>query len=160
MKFSKRLAVVMTGCAAALGASSSYGSACLQQASNAELLNELARRLYVGGGGGGGGIGIGARANYGCDLYGDLRLGLIGPAGEEAKAEVTIRNGQTCGRQRDVLTQFKSRIGQVALIGVCDLYGDLQRFSLTPDGRIQRLQEVIIRNIDTCLRQADAMNRQ
>lgn len=129
---------------------------CLQQATNQELVNELSRRLYVGGGGGG----TGAQANYSCDAYGDLRLGLVGPTGEEAKADVSVRNVSLCSRQRDTLTQYRTRINGVSLVGVCDLYGDLIRFSLTTDGRLQKLSDVTIRNMDLCLKQADAMNQQ
>lgn len=141
----------------ALGVTTAEANVCLQQATNAELVNELSRRLH-GGGGGGGGFG-GAQASYMCDLYGDLQIGLIGLSGQEAKADVTIRNAGTCGRQRDVLSQFRSRINGVAVLGVCNLYGDLQRFSMTTEGRIQPLSEITIRNMETCLRQADAMNK-
>jgi hypothetical protein len=158
MKFGTKALGLLMAAGSLLGASSAQANLCLQQATNAELVNELSRRLHFGGGGGNGGLG-GAQATCRCDLYGDLQLGLIGPTGSEAKADVTVRNAQTCARQRDVLSQFRSRITQISLVGVCDLYGDLQRFSLTPDGTFKRLSEVTIRNVETCLRQADAMNR-
>ena len=155
MKLAKKSLGILVGIGALLGATTASANVCLQQASNADLVSELSRRLYVGGGGGG----FGAQATYTCDLYGDLRVGLIGISGAEAKADVTVRNVQNCTRQTTLLSQTRSRISQVTLIGVCDLYGDMQRFSLTPDGTVRRLSEVTIRNFDTCMRQAEALNR-
>ncbi len=127
---------------------------CLQQASNQDLVNELSRRLYVGGG-----IGSGAQANYSCDLYGDLRMGLLGPSGTEVKVDISVRNAQVCAAQRTQLTQLRSRIHSVSMVAACDLYGDLERYSFTPDGRIQKLAGVAIRNMNVCLEQARTLNQ-
>lgn len=158
MKFEKKSLRLLVAAATLLGASSAPANMCLQQATNAELLNELSRRLQSGGGDGSC-LG-GAQATYTCDRYGfgNLEIALVGLTGSEMKVQVPVRDAQRCARQRDVLSQFRSRITQLAVIGVCDSNGDLWRFSLTPYG-IKRISEIIIRDVETCLQQADAMNR-
>ena len=155
MKMEKAVLGFLAGVALFAQTPAVAANACLHQATNDDLVNELSRRLYVGGGSGG----SGAQANYSCDLYGDLRMGLIGPMGTEVKVDVTVRNAQVCAAQRTNLAQMRSRISSVSMVAACDLYGDLERYSFTPDGRIQKLAGVTIRNMSVCLEQARNLNQ-
>lgn len=131
-------------------------STCLKFASNSDILSELNFRLNNGGGGGGGYPM--AQASYLCSAYGDLDIFLIGPQGSEVNEQVGMRNPTFCQRQTQTLNAYRRNISAVTIIGVCNSYGDLERFSLTPDGQIRKLSKISLRDINRCLQQAESMN--
>ncbi len=98
---------------------------CLRQASNAELLNEIDRRL---GGHGGGSQGY-ARADYMC-RGSELIISHLSVNGTESTETVDIVYSSRCQDAVTTLRQNASIISSVRSIGVC-VGGMLHRFNLS-----------------------------
>jgi hypothetical protein len=127
----------------------------LRDASNQQILDELSFRLGAGGGSGS----DASTVRFACDIYGDLIIGLVNASGYETKKDVVIRNQPRCNDQASKLNLKPAAVTSVRLVGICDIYGDLNRFSLTTNGTINQLDSYTVRNYDNCLVQAAAMNK-
>jgi hypothetical protein len=128
---------------------------CLQQASNYEILDELNRRLSGGSGGGGGEFAI---ASYTCSRYGDLEVTVVNSTSQATKVSVDVGNQVQCSDQAGVLNQYRTRIRELTIIGVCGRYGDLDRYSLLPNGSLKKIGSIDVGNQAQCIMQAKKMN--
>lgn len=134
-------------------ASSAYAVE-LRDATNQQLLDELAYRLRVGGGGGGNS----ARAMYSCDSSSYLQISVVNQSGTETNEQVYIGNGTTCNSQAQTLNTHRARITDTTIAAVCDSSTYLKRFSITRDGAMSELQSRYIGNMSNCLTQAETIN--
>lgn len=128
---------------------------CLREANNHELLEEIERRM----GGGGGGPGETATARFVCDAYGDLGITLFDSSGNSQQAELYIGTKQKCQEQASVLSNNRQRIRYVEQIALCDTYGDMTTFTLSPDGTLRNQGETHVGSYQDCLSQAEPINR-
>lgn len=126
----------------------------LRDATNRQILDELAHRLNTEGGGNSGG----ASVWYSCDRYSDVRIAIVGSEGQEVTATVSVRSNDRCIEQIAMLSAAPSTINDVRVIGICDTYGDLNRFALTRGGAANRLSTISVRNYTRCLEQARDLN--
>lgn len=129
----------------------------LRDASNQQILDELAFRLRLGGGGGGG-SGGGAQAFYSCDSQNYLRISVIGPSGAEDAEAIYIGSGQNCSVQSQQLNASRTRITRTEVAAICDSGTYLKRFSITPEGVLGALQQTYVGNMSNCLSQARSIN--
>ena len=125
---------------------------CLQRATNQDLLDEIGRRLN------GPNPTTSATASYNCDNFGDMLISLVGASGTESTAKVSVRNESGCQDQADALRNTRAKINVTMLAGVCDSFGDLHRFSLTPNGTLSTLSTTTLHDQQACLQQASQMN--
>ena len=127
----------------------------LRDATNQQILDELACRLRTGGGGGGGG---GSRAIYACDSSTYLQISVVGPTGTEVTDSVYIGNPTHCTSQAQQLNANRGRITSTVVAALCDSSTYLQRYSITPEGALGELQSRYIGNMANCLSQAESIN--
>ncbi len=133
---------------------SNVGSAVeLSQATNADLLNEVARRM-----GGSPAVSEYSSASYLCDSNGNLQINLLSALGNEAQRRVNFYNMSQCQSQSAVLISNATKIFRIRQIAVCDSNGNMLRYSLSPQGTISDLAGLNLYNMSECLKQAELIN--
>lgn len=116
-----------------LSVSAMAGSRCVQQASDAELINELAYRLRTPGPQ----SYIPATPTYSftCDVYGEMTALTIDPqTGAVKTTKLNLDSNAGCKNSKAVL---EAKIGQnrqgVIIAASCDVYGTMKKVTLSVD---------------------------
>ena len=125
----------------------------LRDATNQQILDELANRLRTGGGGSGGG----AVATYLCDTSGYFTFSIVGSTGTEKSTRIYIGDQNFCQRQSTFLASHRNRINNTTVIAICDS-SYMNRYSITPSGEVNALARQYFGDMNNCLNQAEANN--
>lgn len=126
----------------------------LQDATNQQILDELALRLRLGGGIGG----DSAAVTYLCDSSSYLKVSIVGPSGTETARQFYTGSSDYCSRQRTILNASRSRINRTTIVAVCDSSSYLKRFSITEQGVTHDLASNYVGNTEACFDQARTVN--
>jgi hypothetical protein len=100
----------------------------------------------------------GATARFTCNSSANLEISLVGDAGTEKRDSVNIGTFSRCRAAADTLNANRREVRRTVLLGVCDSSANLNRFSLTRAGDIQRLAAVNIGTFSGCDAQATDLN--
>lgn len=121
----------------------------LTQATNAQLLDELSRRLT------GGQSGTTAFANYLCDSN-YLKVSLVGE--KTGETSLYLGSQERCTQQTQILNRFKSKISSLTVIALCDS-NYLKRFKLLPSGEVKEIDSLYLGDYNKCFDQARPINQ-
>ena len=122
----------------------------LNQASNQQLLDEVARRMN------GGTNVVPAIASYICDTN-YVRVKLTGES-QTGEVALYLEGSNRCLEQTNVLNAYKSKITSFSIIALCDS-NYLRRYKMLVAGTISPLDSTYIGDYDQCLTQAKAINQ-
>ena len=124
---------------------------CLTQATNQELVNEIGRRMNLPT------PAQEAIASYECDLYGVLTISLLSNQAIQSQT-VKINQSSACQKAAVELTTFRSRILKPSFAAVCDIYGTLFKFGMTPSGGLSLVSNNDMGTQSQCTKTATAIN--
>lgn len=124
----------------------------LRDATNQQLLDELASRLHGGGNAGGGAV-----ASFLCDNNYYLSISVIGPNGSDFSDRHYLGSKEFCQQQMNYLSAHRTRITMTSIIAICDT-SHLNRYSVTPLGEVKTLARQYFSDKEECLRQAQVIN--
>jgi hypothetical protein len=125
----------------------------IHDATNQQLLNELARRLQ--GGGGGWPSDEAGIASYYCDSY-TLTIRFLPARGSETSTSLNLSNSGECTKRVQQVGN-KTRITQRTIVAGCDSY-TLYRVLLDPRDGISSLPTQSLSNSSDCDREATRLN--
>ncbi len=126
----------------------------LEQASNRQLLQEVAKRLEPGA------ATSSVIVTYLCDSSGYLKMETLGPAGVSKSESKYLSSTQSCEEQAVLLRQNKARVNGLTLLAVCDSSGYLYKYSIDEKAEIKSLSSAYLSSYGACLPQAKAINSQ
>lgn len=134
---------------AVLGSVARADHSCLNQATNSELLNEIGRRLDVGGPG----TGAVSQATFTCDQYNRLNVSLTNlTAGTSTNFQ---EYSNQCAADRDFFAKKLKQIRDGKIIAWCDQYSRVVKVLLMASGQSKLISQDYSNN---CRADADGIN--
>lgn len=125
----------------------------LRDATNQQILDELSFRLRSGG------QVEQLLTTFTCDSDGDMVIRIIPTNGNPEKTVRIANSAQSCEAQIVDLERTFSSISRPTILSVCDLLGELRKFSVFPKGTITPAGVSKTSSFQVCLQQSKIFNQ-
>ena len=127
----------------------------LENATNRQILDELARRLQ----GTTPPIQEHNVAFYTCDTFARLNISVVTPRGQEYTAQMDGGSDSICSTTANILNAYKNKIANSTIVAICDSFNRVNRTQVMRNGSLRELPQISTRSPAECDRNSRQINQ-